>query len=203
MKQIKYGVVALVLAMMGSGAWAFSMERYVEGVHYVKVEGAEYAANSVAEFFSFGCPHCNHLEPFVETWLADKPDAVNFTRVPATWNANYLQLARAYYVVESLGVEAKAVPLLFSHIHDKKQSLATAEDLAAVLKQLDVKPEQVTELWDSEDVSARIAEAGKMFATYQLRGVPAIVVNGQYKTSAKMAGSGTELFEVVNFLLTK
>ena len=203
MKTIMYGFVALVMGLMNSAALALSMERYVEGVHYVKVDGAQHMPDSVVEFFSFGCPHCYHLETDLEHWLSSKPGAVQFSRVPATWNSKFRQLAQAYYVIAALGLEEKAVPKVFHHIHKDKQTLSSASDLANLLQDLNVDPDQVEELWNSEAVATNLARAGQTFTKYQLRGVPAVVVNGQYKTTVRMAGSSAELFEVVNFLLGK
>lgn len=203
MRIIKLGLVSLVMALMSTGVWAAGMERFVEGVHYTKVEGVEKTPGTVVEFFSFGCPHCNHLEPLVDQWLTSKKQSVQFDRVPATWNPSFRQLAQVYYVIAALGLEDKAVPMVFAHIHDDKKPLSSASELAELLAPLEVTAEQVSQAWDSEAVANNMKKAGNTFATYQLRGVPAIVVNGQYKTTVRMAGSGEQLFEVVNFLLSK
>jgi thiol:disulfide interchange protein DsbA len=46
----------------------------------------------------------------------------------------------------------------------------------------------------------RATELGKAFA---LDGVPAIVVNGKYRTSATQAGNNEKLLKVVNFLIER
>ncbi|HED18132.1 MAG TPA: hypothetical protein ENI74_01345, partial [Gammaproteobacteria bacterium] len=38
---------------------------------------------------------------------------------------------------------------------------------------------------------------------YGIKGVPTMVVNGKYRTSASMAGSNKKMLEVVDFLVEK
>ena len=37
----------------------------------------------VIEFFWYGCPHCNALQPSLHAWLKRKPADVEFRRIPA------------------------------------------------------------------------------------------------------------------------
>src|SRR5579859_6502975 len=37
----------------------------------------------VLDFFWYGCPHCNALEPYLESWERSKPANVVLVRVPA------------------------------------------------------------------------------------------------------------------------
>ena len=39
----------------------------------------------VVEVFWFGCPHCAALEPFIQSWLKNKPAYIEFVRVPVMW----------------------------------------------------------------------------------------------------------------------
>ena len=203
MKRIKQSIVLLVMGLMCSNLWAFSLERYVEGVHYQKVANTERTPNTVMEFFSFGCPHCYHLEPVVDQWLATKPEAVQFSRVPATWNTNFRALGKLYYVVEKLGLEGKAMPAIFDYLHGQNKKIDGPKAAFAVLGSFGVTEAQVIEAWNDTGVETKTNTAGRIFGQYQIRGVPAFMVNGQYTTSVKMAGSEAELFEVVNFLLGK
>ena len=57
--------------------------------------------------------------------------------------------------------------------------------------------------FNSDATNEAVEKGNVIYARYQVRGVPALLVNGQYMTSLTQAGSETELFEVVNFLLTK
>lgn len=203
MRTVKQCLVVIVLGLCSSSVWAFGLERFVEGVHYKKIDSAEYQAKSVVEFFSFGCPHCYHLEPLMEEWLKAKPADVSFSRVPATWNQNFVVLGKLYYVTQALGIEEKAVPAIFDYLHKQGKKIEGRSDAEALLAGLGVSKEDFDKTWADEKLDSKVTAAGRQFVALQIRGVPAIVVNGQYQTGVQMAGSPKEMFEVVNFLLTK
>ncbi len=39
----------------------------------------------VVEVFWYGCPHCHDLEPFIQSWLKNKPEYAELVRVPVMW----------------------------------------------------------------------------------------------------------------------
>src|SRR5205814_843410 len=80
----------------------------------------------VIKFFSYGCPHCADLEPFVEDWLKTLPPDVQFRRVPVLFQPRWVSLARVYYTLEALGVDTKLTPEVFSAVH--KQGIDLAND---------------------------------------------------------------------------
>ena len=66
--------------------------QFREGQHYERmvptqptVGGADKV--EVAEFFWYGCPHCNDVEPLVNRWKEESmPATARFVRIPAMWN---------------------------------------------------------------------------------------------------------------------
>lgn len=198
----KVALWALMCFTVSMNANAFSLERYAEGVHYTTLQNLPHKPNTVVEYFSFGCPHCSHLEPFVEAWLKTKPANVHFERVPAGWNAKFKILAQTYYSMEALNILDK-VPAVFEHIHKRGKAIKTEEDAIALMATFGADKDVVQKTWVNSEVISKVREANGMFAKYQVKGVPAIIVNGKYLTSVSLAGSEQELFEVVDFLLAK
>lgn len=196
-------LLALVTLGVSVSGFAFGMERFVENVHYQRVPDAEPIPGNVMEFFSFGCPHCAHLEPAVEQWLQRKPAAVTFTRVPATWNPRFEFFGRIYYTLEALGVADAHMQAMFDYIHKLNKPLRTRDDAAVFAESRGIDQAGFVKAWDSEAVNAKVAAAMPLLARYQVRGVPAFVVNGVYMTSVSMAGSEAELFDVIDFLLSR
>ncbi len=194
------GVLALVCSATG---FAVGVERFVEGVHYDRAEHGQAAPGTVVEFFSYGCPHCAHLEPELEKWLKTKPEAVKFSRVPATWNARFELLARVHYGLAAIGMDGKLAQPLFDYIHKDQRPLANLDDAAGFVKANGGDSAKFLAAAKSDAVNGQLEKAGELFARYRLSGVPALLVNGLYVTSVRQAGSADELFEIVNFLLTK
>lgn len=203
MKQFVRVLVVLV-AMLGSAAsYAFGMERFVEGVHYSRIGQADPQPGSVLEFFSFGCPHCARLEPALEKWLASKPAKAEFSRIPVTWNPHFAFLAQLYFTADALGLKGDAMQTVFDHIHKHKKPLENEQDAAALFASLGVDAARFQTAWNAPDMVGRMNDAQEKMLRFQVRGVPAFVVGGQYMTSVAMAGSEAELFEVIEFLLSR
>ena len=55
--------------------------------------------------------------------------------------------------------------------------------------------------YNSEEVTRRLAQSRDMVKTYDVRGVPAVVVDGKYLTSARLAGGTRQLAQVVDLLV--
>ncbi len=192
-----------LIFMLSSQAMAFSLERYVDGVHYQSLENAETKSKTVVEFFSYACPHCYHLEPKLEAWLKKKPENVIFERVPAAWNKKYEVLAHMYYSLEAMGLAEALASDVFDAIHKAGKTFEGVDDAVAFLREKNVSEAQFRELWDSEAVTQKVGFSNTIFAQHKVRGVPAILVNGKYLTNVSMAGSEDELFLIVEFLLAK
>src|SRR5688500_20411514 len=57
----------------------------------------------VEEFFNYICPACNAFEPVSRAWQAKLPAYVKVVHVPATFRADFVQYAKAYYAGGGLG----------------------------------------------------------------------------------------------------
>ena len=93
----------------------------VEGKDYVRLKNPQPTETGkkieVIEFFSYGCPHCNDLEPILDAWIARLPPDVQFRRVPVMFQDRWRGLAKIYYTLDALGDEARLSPEVFKAIH--------------------------------------------------------------------------------------
>jgi thiol:disulfide interchange protein DsbA len=157
----------------------------------------------VLEFFWYGCPHCYKFEPYLQKWKKTLPADVVFIRVPAIFNAKWEVHARAYYTAELLGIAEQIHLPLFQAIHDKRQNLFTQEALSHFFAQYGVTPQTFNNTYNSYMVNNRIQQAKQLLAAYKIDGVPTMVVNGKYTTSATLTGSHARAIEVVDQLIEK
>ncbi len=171
---------------------------------------ADPAKVEVAEMFWYGCPHCNDFEPTLNKWLKTKPDNVNFIRIPAIFRESWIPHARAYYTAEALGVLDKTHSLFFEAVHKNRQRLATKKDISAFFVSHGVKAEEFDQAWNSFIVQSRVKRAITLTRRSGIKGVPSMLVNGKYRTSASEAGinnpggaSNDDMIKVVNFLVAK
>lgn len=156
----------------------------------------------VLEVFWYGCPHCWHLEPLMEKWVAKIPEGAAFRRMPATgprWEPH----ARAYYAAESLGqLDAFHVPL-FKAMQVQGRRIMTEDDLVAFAGEVGIDPEAFRAAYNSFYVETRVKKATEMGRRYGIDGVPAVIVNGKYRTSPSQAGTQAGMLSVLDALVSQ
>ncbi len=175
-----------------------------EGIDYTVLKPAQPTETGdqveVLEVFWYGCPHCWHLEPAMDQWVATKPAGVAFRRMPATgprWEPH----ARAYYAAESLGKLDLFHVALFKAMQVQKRNIMTENDLVKFAGEIGIDPEEFRAAYNSFYVEARVRKADEMGRRYGIDGVPALIVNGKYRTSPSQTGSQDRALEVLNVLV--
>ncbi|MCU7845173.1 MAG: thiol:disulfide interchange protein DsbA/DsbL [Candidatus Thiodiazotropha sp. (ex Monitilora ramsayi)] len=157
----------------------------------------------VVEFFWYGCPHCFTMEPALNAWLKTKPDNVVFKRVPSPLNASWTVHAQFYYAAEALGVTDQLHEPLFEAMHVKKRKLFDKNSLIDFAVEQGVDRQKFSDAWNSFGVYVKVQQAKKLGQRYGLDGVPAIGIDGKYKTSGSLAGTYSKMFEIVSQLVAK
>lgn len=159
----------------------------------------------VLEFFWYGCPHCYSLEPHMQKWLKTKADNVEFIRVPAVFSKHFKVHARSYYALDIMGVIEEVHPKIFSAIHNrnKKQKLDKLDSMTAFLKKQNIDTDKFVKTYNSFGVESKLRKAIKLVNDYEVRGVPAVAVNGKYYVTGQSAGSYENLIKVIDRLIDK
>jgi len=177
-----------------------------EGVDYVALSPPQPTETGdkveVLEVFWFGCPHCWHLEPTLETWVSQLPKGVAFRRMPAT-GPHWTPHARAYYAAEALGRLDAFLPALFKAMQVERRRIASREDLIAFAGSIGIDEKAFASAYDSFYVDAKVRKATAMGRRYGIDGVPAIIVDGKYRTSPSQTGGIPQMFPVLNSLVAK
>ncbi len=178
-----------------------------EGIDYTVIETPARAEPGtdieVLELFWYGCPHCYHLEPDIQRWLKTKPEGVTFRRLPAAAATRWVPHARFYFTAEQMGVLDQLHEPLFRALHDEKRPLLTDAQLIAFAGEQGVDEQVFAQTFRSFPVDMKVRKAASLVRGYQIDGVPAIVVNGKYLTSATQTGGRQKMFEVIDALIAK
>ncbi|MDX1516792.1 MAG: DsbA family protein [Woeseiaceae bacterium] len=188
--------------------------QFEEGRHYSRLVPSQPTIGGadrieVAEFFWYGCPHCYDLEPTINSWAEDIPPTVRFVRVPAMWN-EVLQLhARLYYTEEVLvrnGIIKDAEGFrkaVFEEYHRRGNRLLSVESIRRLFNRFGVSDTDFDRTWNSFEVAQKLHVAADLARRYSIMSVPAVVVNGKYRTSGSEAGSYPKLIEVIDELIAR
>jgi len=205
MKTLTRWAVALLLPMFFS--ITACAEGYTQGQDYVELSNPQPTSSGdrieVVELFWYGCPHCYHLDPYLEEWQASKPDDVDFVRLPAIVSKRWELLAKAYYTAELLGVADKSHIALFEALHKDKRKINDETALRDFFVEQGVSAEDFESTFNSFAVNVKINNAKQMTRRYAITGVPTIIVNGKYSTSPGMARGNEGVIKVMNFLIEK
>ncbi|MBL1276291.1 MAG: thiol:disulfide interchange protein DsbA/DsbL [Ectothiorhodospiraceae bacterium] len=200
-------VTSLLAALATVAVLGFSGTSVMAAQDYEVINPAQPTTSKdkieVVELFWYGCPHCYKLEPYVERWLKRKPKNVKFVRMPGMFRPSWEIHGRAYYTAEILGVVDKVHRPMFEAIHEQKRSLSDESSIMALFVKNGVSEKDFKRVFRSFAVETKLRRAKDMGRRYGARGVPALIVNGKYRTSAQEAGGNAKIFKVVNQLVKK
>lgn len=200
MKSIIVTILAIGLLSGGMNATA---AQFKEGENYELIQPAPELAKvgepiEVNEFFMWSCPHCYHFEPYVQTWLKNKPKDVKFVRIPAMFGGSANLHAKAYYALQAIGDLDRVSDAFFNEIHEKRNRLKTRDALDAFLASQGVDMEKFRAAMKSFAVAAKANRAAALMRRYGIRGVPALVVDGRFKSGRGL--NFKEMTELADFL---
>ena len=180
---------------------------YEEGVQYEVLSKPQPVSTGdkieVRELFWYGCPHCFEFEPHIQRWQQNMPENAEYVPMPALFNKSWEFHARAYYTFEALGMVDKLHVPFFEALHKDRKTIESVDELIEFTNQFDVDPELVKETYNSFAVETKMRQSKASLPGYQVTGVPAIIVDGKYRTSGAQAGDYEELLNVIDFLVDK
>src|SRR5450631_1730483 len=191
MKHFVLQLAGVLAALVLTGTAAADL---IEGKDYSRLK-VPHAVDSgkkieVIEFFSYGCPHCNDLEPFLQAWVKTLPPDVQFRRVPVMFQDRWKALAKAYFTLDAMGEDIKLSPEVFKAIH--VSSLPLYQDKAffdwAASKGLDRA--KVAEIYGSFGIDSKLKRAKVLAQEYNVQAVPTLIVDGRFVTSSSVLSGG-------------
>jgi len=205
----------LLGAVLGAAASLAQAEGpFEEGTHYhrlpVPVATAEDTI-TVTEFFSYACGHCFQFDPELDHWAEGAAEDVVLERVPAAFSPLYELLAEAYYVARACKVLPATHTPLFRALHLERQPLRSQEAIARfyadkvaetpVAGAACTAEEDFLKTFKSFGVRGAINQSKSRAKAYQARGVPALIIDGAFRTDGQSAGSNEGMLQVADALI--
>ena len=187
---------------------------YTEGQHYQRLVPTQPTVGGadkieVAEVFWYGCPHCFSFEPSINSWAESVPANARFVRIPAVWNPLAKLHGRLYYTEEVLARNGKLSDssgfhaAVFIEYHRKANRLTSEDSIQKLFQRFGVSKDDFLNAWNSFEVNQKVRVANDLVRRYNVTGVPAVVVNGKYRTGAAEAGGYSKLLQVVDELIER
>jgi len=186
----------------------------VAQAHTTPVQGKDYARLprplptpaggkiEVVEFFWYGCPHCNALEPLLEAWLETLPADVAFRRAPVAFRREpFVAHQKLYYALETMGLVERLHGEVFAAIHRGGQRLSQLSEIRTFVARHGVDPVKFAEVFASFAVQSKARQAQQLSDAYAIDGVPAFGVHGRTFTSGSLAGPPQRMLQVTDYLI--
>lgn len=158
----------------------------------------------VIEFFHYGCPHCRNFDPLVKSWAGKLPEDVSFRVIPAIWNnAQLSALARLYYAAQVSGDLDRIHSQVFAAVQDEKRPLFTESDVSEWISGKVADNAKFMDAYKSFGVNSMLQRADQIARAMKVQGVPTMVVDGKYLTSASLTGSHEATLSTVDQLIDR
>jgi thiol:disulfide interchange protein DsbA len=194
--------LALLAGFHSSGASA-QQDRPFEQTYRVilpqKVETGDRI--EVIDFFWYGCPYCYELLPIMAEWEKNKPADVAVRRVPAVLREAWVPDAHLYYTLELLGEAERLHRSAFDAVHKDRLRTMDEEMVAAWAAKNGIDRQKWMAAYTDEEVRKRVIRAVELARNYDVRGTPAVVVDGRYQTSGGLAGGLKNIPGIVDGLV--
>lgn len=204
MRRWLIGAVATMLACLSVTTWAADL---VEGQDYAVLVPARPTSDPnrivVTEFFSYQCPHCFAFYPLVTSWATKQPKDVMFERVPVSFGrANWAAIGQAFYALQALGKSEQLDGAVFNAIHVQNAHLNDEASITNWMSQHGIGAAEFSAAYNSFSVKSNVARAEQLVRSYQVQGVPYLVVDGKYAVITTKGGHEGQL-AVVDQLVAK
>ncbi|WP_019674746.1 DsbA family protein [Arsukibacterium perlucidum] len=154
--------------------------QFEQDVHYRLVDNIdpEHAKPPyLVQYFWFGCQHCQQFEPVLEAIMLRRPE-LSLVRKHAAAVPHWQTDARIFYSLQQMELEHLTDPLF--KLYEAKRQL-TPLDLQQFLTSHQVDQAAFFEIAEnSEQVVSKMRRSVSEMQDNNIRGVPALVVNGRY-----------------------
>lgn len=152
----------------------------------------------VIEFFWLGCPHCYSFEPSIAAWEKSMPANVKFIREAPPLNPSWEEHSRGFYAAQLLGHEHAFVDAMFKAIHEDRKRMRSPSKMAELAQDIGLDKSTFLKTMNSFGVQTKLNRSVQLAKSAGISGVPSIVINGKYRTGARIAGGNAGIIDVMN-----
>jgi len=156
----------------------------------------------VLAFFWYGCGSCLYIDDAVQKWATDLPkEDVRFTLLPAAFNFPVDFHARIFLTLRAMGLGHEADKAVFNRFQKERKTVTQREQLPELIKELKLNEQEFMKAFDSPAVGGQLSKLVKFMDTYDLPGVPAMVIDGKYRFDIGQTHGPTGYFDLADELV--
>jgi thiol:disulfide interchange protein DsbA len=207
---MKYAVLASLSILLASTALEAQTPQPVAGKDYVEIPNGKPldpvdGKVVVEEFFNYVCPACFGFEPLLRAWTAKLPPYATLVHIPASFRADFVPYARAYYAAQALDLADKTHSAVYDAIHVKhtlpsEGQKPDEERIAAFYAGFGADQAQFLSAMRSFGVDVKVRRATEHMQRSKVPATPTIVVNGRYLVKGS---TSEEMLQIASYLIEK
>jgi thiol:disulfide interchange protein DsbA len=199
------GSLAALLALgVLAGPAAGQEVRARQNVEYRLIEPQKAESGNrieVIDFFWYGCPYCNELQPALEDWIKRMPGDVTLRRIPVILRDTWAPHARIYYTLELLGEVERLHLKVYHSYHVEELHMSKPDVMEQWAVKNGIERSRWLDAYHSPEVDARVARAQRLTKAYDVQGTPSLVVDGRFLTSSSMTPGVRDVVPVMEDLV--
>jgi len=173
----------------------------------------------VLEVFSYGCPFCAQLNPFMQQFRRTLPPNAQLVYLPASFNPaeDWPMFQRAAITAQVLGIFDKTHDAMFDAVWNGgelaisepgsnrlKSPLPSIEDAARFYSRVGgVSSGKFLETARGFAVDSRIRAAESLILAYHVDSTPTLIVNGKYRVTGVSAGNLERMITIARWLIAR
>ncbi len=158
----------------------------------------------VTEMFSYICVHCFTFERDLKDWLPKQDHTVKFVREHVIFSGSSLNLARAFYAAEELGITEKIHMPLFTAIHVNRLRMNQLDLLVRLFEgRGETSAADFQAAYNGFNVENRIRRSDALVRGWRIEGTPTMVVDGRYIVGGTHTRTNRQILAIVDFLVAK
>ena len=202
---LSVGAAALLTSLQTMPALA-QLKPPQEGIDYLKLDKPASTDGvkgkiEIVEFFWYHCPHCHRFEPTLQAWLKKLPKDVHFRRVPVAFRADFVRDQQLFYTLEAMGKIEQMHARVFTAIHAEKLDLTSRERIIDWVVKQGIDKTKFSEIYDSFAIGSKATRATQLQNAYNVTGVPALGIAGQFYTDGSLAQSMERALQITDYLV--
>ena len=189
---VRYGILGVVgVIVLGVGGYAvlyalgFIGDTSDQSYETLEERELENAPVEVIKFFSYGCPHCASLDPYLEKWSESLPDNVVFRRVHVAFSLNTKVLALTHESLLRRNAIDENHERLFREATTNTNTFGHPERIADFLDGHGIEKDEFLNLYRSERIEALVAQDSALVSDLGITGVPTLLVGNKYLVPPK------------------
>lgn len=155
------------------------------------------------EFFWYGCPHCNAMEPVLAPWVQRLPPDVRFRLVPVGFTRNHVAGQRLFFALQAAGLVERLHARVYEHLHETEGRLDSEWQMRSFVARHGGDVERFAAALQAPELTQRVQQANALVDAFGVEGVPTFGVHGRFTTSPEQTGGRERCLQVVEWLLER